>query len=362
MKKFTNMLGGNDAKKLVAEIKKGGKTTPRYAIESYITKEAKQILIKETIQDLPEADYRKEKFTPEEISNSIKKYDAISSEIQSKTSKQDILDTKLWIDVHCDNAKMIEISIRDGANVNTIDTEGYTLLSKAMSTNKNKAVLALLSHDAAIDTTKAFQVDYLSSSNLSIFEHGNSYQKFKAWINIFNTFSKVSDNPQHTQSSQKIIKNLAVAWNNIDLAELKTTFVAKKIGDISKPTVDLYNAMQFCCDNKDKYEESNTELYGLLQKLIPELEKSVNELNNYKANLMFKHIKSEVQNSPFKTAMNKCIAECRSLEDPNFLEKFLIDYLFQSDELTDEIPIIYEETKVEHLGDAEGRDGCLELR
>ncbi|WP_106873942.1 ankyrin repeat domain-containing protein [Candidatus Phycorickettsia trachydisci] len=356
MKKFINMLGNknNDAQKLADAIKMPeNKYSSKSLIKPHIRiedREAKLSIIEKEMNDLLKS-LENTEATKEGIAALNDEFKVIMTKIRSQPNLQEALDNMLLVAVHYDDIKTMDIIIRAGADVNAKDMANHTLLDKAICADKNRAALVLLTNNAKIDITKPFHVNYLSSSTmLYIFEYGNSYQKFKAWLNIFNTFRQVSDDPQYTQLSQKITKSLAIAWNHIDLDELKMTFIAKKIGDISNPTVDLYNALEFYRNNKDKYKESNTELYDLLQKLVPELEESVNQLNNYKANLMFIHIKSEAQTSEFKTIIEKCIAECRSLQDEVFLEEFLRHYFFQSDELTDAIPILCEEIEVAHLG------------
>ncbi|AVP87777.1 hypothetical protein phytr_8450 [Candidatus Phycorickettsia trachydisci] len=235
--------------------------------------------------------------------------------------------------------EVIKYLIKLGANVNTEDRHNTTILDKAISIDRKDIISVLLSHAASIDWGKEEQRNYFLNSTLFVLEQGNPYQKIKAWLNIFNTFSEVSDDPQYTQLSQKIIKNLAVAWDSIDLDELKITFAGKKIGDISKVIADLYNVIEFCDDNKDKYRESNPELYESLQKIIPGLEESVDVFKSHKTDLILEHIGSEITLSEFKGRIKFCISQCNSFKDTNFLKDFLTDYLDQDHEFINEIPI-----------------------
>jgi len=251
--------------------------------------------------------------------------------------------------------EVIKIFIEAGADVNELTDSCVTPLNACIIRNETElkadTVLTLLSYDASIEITLEKQRDYFLNSTSSIFEQGTSYQRLKAWTKIFNSMISVLNDRYYGEQAKKVIKDLAAAWKDIDSSQLKLTCVAEKIGDISKTIIDLCDAIKLCSDNKHQYEESDIALYELLQKLIPELEESTNELKNHKTDLILRHIESEDQHSEFKGRIKFFMSGCNSMRDQAFLKEF-IDYYPQDDEVINKISILWEETKSSHLGDS----------
>lgn len=266
-----------------------------------------------------------------------------------------------------DNAiEALKILIESGADVkkssyeNPFTSVGYAIQGKndfqfesdrfkryELKIQHDEIMLTLLSHEASINYNNPAQANYFDKLSPSLFDCGNSYQKLQAWITMFNTCINSSNNVDHTSIIQSVLTALKNAWSKININKLETLDDFKKIGDISEIIIKLENVTRsldhhaYICPGEEMRKE--------MDKLIPSLEKSINELKSYKTNLILNHIKSEDQTSEFKGRIKFYTSGSNSFKDHEFLKDF-IGYYPQDDEAINQIPILHEKIKVMHLG------------